>query len=109
MSKQQLKALEYLKGCIDFSEYDWQKNTIENVYKQCLIEYGHEYNTYHYWIGQELIKQWLLWLPSCINIEFANYEIEKLMYSFWYKKSTPDMYWNLMSYLIYKNKWYELN
>lgn len=66
---------------------DEQGNDLENVsdeekvsyvFKRFEKEYNYLNNKIRYPNEQERIKNWLMGLPSCVNIAFMNYDIEQL-------------------------------
>lgn len=93
MNTKQIKLQNYLLDNIDFTGYnrDWaiMLDTINNVYIQCMEEYWH--NRSNMW-EVETVKQWLLWLPSCLSIAFSYYDISKILLECWYKETTNQKY-----------------
>lgn len=78
----QLKSqmyLNYILDCIDGTGYDIELKTNEQkvifLYNTFQSEYGYNLKRYGW---QGAIKEYLMGLPSCINIEWENYKILQL-------------------------------
>lgn len=54
------------------------KDKINAVYKEYEAEFCHDYNIKRYPNDVVRFSEWLMGLPSCINIEFQNYDILEL-------------------------------
>lgn len=74
---------QYILSCIDGNEYgvktETNKEKISFVFDCFLNEYCFKDNLKRYGSYQNCFANWLMGLPSCINIDFENYAIiEKL-------------------------------
>lgn len=95
---------EYVIKVIDCSGTDDQK--IKYFFKNFKAEYDHEYNRKRYGSVVNMVKEYLLGLPSTINVEFTYFEIEKLLkeWGFIHDRTTEkqleqelDKYWNYLA------------
>ncbi|HPS30200.1 MAG TPA: hypothetical protein PLZ43_08090 [bacterium] len=99
----------YIVSCIDSSDRDLEKEpetpfSKVQFLKTCFeSEYGHEIKRSGH---LKAMINWLQGLPSCLNIEFANYRILELAKSWGSLPENPteneedrilDNYWNLMA------------
>jgi hypothetical protein len=113
MNAKQKKLQEYLESCIDFTWYNTDGaiylDTLNNVYLQCIEEYDCPAHRQMYWNWVRLIKERLLWLPSCVNVAFSYYDIQFILEKCWYKKTTDQAYqdqyyWTNLAKIIYSFK-----
>lgn len=73
---------EYILSCIDPESYGVTATTplelINFAVETFEKEYWHEYNQKYYGKKQNCFANWLMGLPSSINIDFENFVIDEL-------------------------------
>lgn len=80
-----LAVQEYIKECINFDGYDGITPTAENVYKQFVIEHGHNIKT----MGeQRAFTEWLRGLPSVLSVACYYDEVRDILINR-FKTNTP--------------------
>lgn len=86
--KENLK--KYLESCIDFTWYNTDGAIYLDTFNNVYITFTQEQS----WVKPTIdnIKQWLLWLPSCLNIAFSYYDISKVLKECWYKETVDQSY-----------------
>ena len=83
-SKEYLTRLNaYLIECIDTEYFSTtpktDKDKVNAVYKEYEAEFCYDYNIKRYPNDVVRFSEWLMGLPSCINIEFHNYDILEMV------------------------------
>jgi hypothetical protein len=79
------KYEQYIIDCIDGDGYDLPSDALITtegklrfLYETFIKEYGYKENIIRYGSLQNCFKEWLMGLPSCLNIVWSNYDILRL-------------------------------
>ena len=103
-----LKAL--LISNIDFSGYDNKQDTLYEVFNTFVSEYMHP--SLMAKVGGSMpkaITEWLMGLPSCVDMPFYYHEITNLMYALGYDidkenfNGASELYFNELGEIIYES------
>lgn len=99
-----VKVRDYVVSVIDHEGGEAEK--LQFFFDTFKAEYDNPYNRQRYKTLQNMLREYLAGLPSCINIEFTYFEIENLLREWGYlnEYSTEkkvekeiDAYWNYIS------------